>query len=118
MPNNESILYDKILLENFHIGINATAIGIGLAEINLIVKFNYPNPFQKQEKSIMEEIRILDYCTHSTPSFIRIPENVNSLLILPPKTEFQLKFNKDLEKVLTIKFIIIYLLENICFSIR
>jgi len=86
-------------LENFHIGINATAIGIGLAEINLLVKFNYPNPFQKQEKNLIEKIRILDYLTSATPSFIRKPENINSLLILPPKTEFQLKFNKDLEKV-------------------
>ena len=96
-PNNETILFDKILLENFHIGINATAIGIGLAEINLIIKFNYPNPFQKQEKNIKEKIRI-DYLTYSTPNFIRKPENMNALLILPPKTEFQLKFDKDPKK--------------------
>jgi len=98
VPNNESILYDKILLENFHIGINATAIGIGLAEINLLVKFNYPNPFQKQEKNIIGKIRI-DYLTYSTGNFIRKPENNNYLLILPPKTEFQLKFYKNPEKV-------------------
>ena len=76
------------------------------------MKFNYPNPFPKQEKHIVEKIRILDYLYHSTPSFIRKHENMNSLLILPPKTEYQLKLNKDIERVHIILFFIFFIFNK------
>lgn len=99
MTNPKLSNYDKKILENYHIGINATAVGGGNAEIQLLAKFNYPTPFQKVERTLIEKIRILDYLTHSLIPYIRKTEAINNVFILPPKSEYQLLLNKDISKV-------------------
>lgn len=87
-------------MQNYHIAINASAIGSGSAEIDLLAIFNYPSPYQKIEKKLTEKINILDSLAHKIIPFIRKSESMNSLLLLTPKSEYQLKFNKDITKVI------------------
>lgn len=87
------------MLENYHIGINASTLGTGYAEIELFAKFNYPYPHQKYEKKLIEKIEIIDTLKHGLIQFIHSPENLNIPLILPPRSEYHLKLNMDISKV-------------------
>lgn len=88
-----------------NIGANASALTEGLTEILLTVVTNYDHKYESASFTKSVRVKVID------PLNTDIPVNFNkefakpSLLLIPPHSNYRLKINKDISKVIKKNYI-------------
>ncbi len=79
-------------LTHYNIGVNATALSVGVADIELRVITKYPAPYySNHEYTTVAKINVIDHLTHGIPTYIDKANAYPSLLLLPPNIDYQIK---------------------------
>ncbi len=83
-------------LENYHVGVNASAVGVGYAQIKLSAVFIYPKGFAPQEISAQLSLSVIPPLSLYAPSYVRKDLESSTLILLPPGSQYRpdvLKWN-------------------------
>lgn len=82
-------------LDEYQMAINATALNVGFAEIELTIS----GKGGLIKKRIMR-VEVINILSHDHPTYIGKPSKSDALLLVPPHVEYLLQPNRDRSRVI------------------
>lgn len=84
---------------DYHLGVNATALNPGVAEVELKIVFDYPKRKDAHTQTRTMKIQVVDILSTNVPTYISQPDYHPSVLLIPPNVEYVLHPNRDRSRV-------------------